>query len=288
LTVWVNIQKKAKPAIDYFVFTSLFIACCALLMVYQTYHLFQLANNYTFLGFVLAGTMCSYNFHWYLTPPHLNKEASPKTKWNLRNKNLHLLLALLALVSSGFFFFLLIDHWFWLCASALLTFLYTAPKIQMQPFIGLRKIAYGKTIFLSLAWMHITVMLPFFIASITWNRAHIIFSINRFLFIYAICILFDLRDRDRDKKDGIKSLITFFNEQENMRLFHWVLFLFFGTSILLLHYFTLPIIFALTIPGLLLLYYGHYFKRSKSDYVYYFILDGLMALSLPLLLIFQV
>jgi len=236
---------------------------------------------------VLAGTMCSYNFHWFLTPPVVDKSTSPKTRWNLRNKPLHFLLAAMALIASGVFFLLLRQHWFWLCASALLTFLYTAPKLNFFPFVQLRKIALGKTIFLSLAWTHITVMLPLLIANVPWTASMYLFALNRFFLIYAICIIFDLRDRENDKREGIKSLITMLDEKGNMRLFWSVMFLFLATSVWLLFYFPAATVLALTIPGFIVAGYNHYFRKTASDYVYYFVLDGLMAFSLPLLLIFQ-
>ena len=276
-----------KTVFDYFVFTSLFIACCALLMVYQTYHLFNVPPNFTFFGFVLSGTMCSYNFHWFLTPPIVNNNTSPKTKWNLRNKPLHFFIFVAAFIASGYFFYMLRHHWFWLCASALLTFLYTAPKLNFFPFVQLRKVAIGKTIFLSLAWTHITVMLPLLISGLLWKNDMYLFSVNRFLLLYAICIIFDLRDRENDKKEGIRSLITVLDEKGNMRLFWGVMVLFFATSIWLCFYFPIITVLALTIPGIVVAAYSSYFRNTTSDYIYYFVLDGLMALSLPLLLIFQ-
>jgi hypothetical protein len=61
----------------------------------------------------------------------------------------------------------------------------------------------------------------------------------------------------------------------------------FITQMLLLDYFTFAETVALLIPPLILslLYYPS--KRNFSDYLYYFILDGLMMLSAPLLLLIK-
>jgi 1,4-dihydroxy-2-naphthoate octaprenyltransferase len=124
-------------------------------------------------------------------------------------------------------------------------------------------------------------------ADTQWEVPHYLFSINRFFFIYAICILFDLRDPESDKKEGITILITYFNIRQIDVLFWWVLVVFFITTAWLSFYVAVGVTIALLLPGFVLAFYYHWFKRHRSDYVYYFILDGLMIFSLPLLLLFQ-
>jgi 1,4-dihydroxy-2-naphthoate octaprenyltransferase len=111
--------------------------------------------------------------------------------------------------------------------------------------------------------------------------------VNRFFFIYAICILFDYRDVEEDKKAGIRSLITYLNEKGIDLLFWGSIIVVFITSALLVPYLSITSIIALLIPAILLslLYYPS--KRNFSDYLYYFILDGLMMLSAPLLLLIK-
>ena len=275
-----------KRLFDLFVFSSLFIAVCAVMMVYQTCFLFGIPLSFSLAGFVFSGSVTSYNFHWYLTPPTVEK-PSEKLKWNISNKTLHLVFFLIGLVGAAVFSFLLIDHWFWLGVTAFLTFLYSAPKIPMPVFSHLKKVAIGKTIFLAFAWTHITALLPLVIELKALTAAHVWFVVNRFFFIYAICILFDYRDVEEDKKAGIKSLITYLSEPGIDSLFWLTMLVFYITSFALLNYFSLLIVIGLLIPGIILslLYYPS--KRNFSDYLYYFVLDGLMMLSAPLLLLIK-
>src|SRR6476646_1402068 len=148
-----------KRLFDFFVFSSLFIALCAVLMVYQTCFLFSIPFSFTLAAFVFSGSVCSYNFHWYLTPPHV-QEPSEKEVWNISNKRIHLVLFIIGLIGAGICTLLLINHWFWLGITAFVTFLYSAPKISHPAFSYLRNIAVGKTIFLAFAWMHVTTLLP--------------------------------------------------------------------------------------------------------------------------------
>jgi 4-hydroxybenzoate polyprenyltransferase len=271
---------------DLFVFSSLFIALCAVGMVYQTYYLFHLPYYQNFIWFVFFGTLCSYNFHWYLTPALYG--GSYRTQWSIRNKKLHLALYLVGLVGGGWFGIQLLEHWLWLLLTAFITFLYSAPKIPYAPFTHLKKIAVGKTIFLALVWAHSTALLPLLLASIPLKLEHIIYFINRFFFIYAICILFDYRDREHDKQQGIKSMITHFNEKGINRLFYLsVLFFLFTTLVLCIKSISVINLICLLIPGIILTSLYAHSKRTSSDYYYYFFLDGLMVLSALLIFSFN-
>jgi len=275
-----------KRVFDFFVFSSLFIALCAVLMAYQTCYLFSLPFSFALAGFVFSGSVCSYNFHWYLTPPHV-EDPSEKEVWSISNKKIHLILFIIGLVGSGVFTLLLIKHWLWLGVTAFVTFLYSAPKISHPLFSHLKKIAVGKTVFLAFAWMHVTTLLPLVIELKTLGMHHVWFVINRFFYIYAICILFDYRDIEDDRKAGIRSLITYLNEKGIDALFWTSVAIVVVTSLLLLNYFSISEMIALLIPVLILslLYYPS--KKNFSDYLYYFILDGLMMLSAPLLLLIK-
>ena len=182
-------------------------------MAWQTYYLFEVDPYADFLFFLFFGSICSYNFHWYLTPGIYG--SSYKTQWSIRNKKLHLILFLIGLMGAGWFCFQLLHHWKWLLATAFITFLYSAPKIPYHPFSHLKKIAVGKTIFLALVWTHTTAILPLVLSNSEWQNEHFLFAVNRFFLIYPICILFDYRDREDDRKEGIKSMITFFPEKKN-------------------------------------------------------------------------
>ena len=255
------------------------------MMVYQTCLLFNIPLSFELAGFVFCGSVCSYNFHWYLTPPV--EHPSAKLAWNISNRNLHLYLFIIGLLGSAVFSFLLIEHWFWLGVTAFFTFLYSAPKINYPVFNRLKKIALGKTIFLAFAWTHVTALLPVVMHMKTINHSELVFVINRFFFIYAICILFDYRDVESDKKDGIKSLITYLNDTGIDILFWSSMIVFMITLFFLYGLLPVSTIIVLLVPGIILSLLYYYAKKNFSDHLYYFVLDGLMMLSAPLLLLIK-
>lgn len=253
------------------------------MMIYQSYLLFDTPVNWDFVLFAFSGTLCSYNFHWYLTPSLYG--LTGKAAWSVQQKRAHAVLFLLGTVGAAYFGFRLLQHWEWLLATAFITFLYSAPKIPYKSFRWLKNIAIGKTIFLAYSWTHVTAFLPLELSDSTWDNARYLFVINRFFLIYPICILFDLRDKEEDKREGIRSMITEFDKRGVGVIFWGSLLVFFGTTIGL--YFTginIPVLLALLAPGLLLAMLYHYSQRTLSDYFYYFVLDGLMMLSGLLLL----
>lgn len=278
-----------KASFDFFVFSSLYIVCCAAIMVWQSFYVFGLPVHYDFLLFVCSGTLCSYSFHWYLTPAAFG--GSYRTNWSVRYKWLHLSLFLISLVASVYYVWQLRVHWQWLLVTALITFLYSAPKMPYRPSLFLRKIAIAKTIFLAYAWAHITAFLPLELYDHSWTSSQLTFVVSRFYLIYPICILFDYRDREDDRKAGIRSMITQFDERGVDVVFWGSMITFFISSgLMFFQGISLAFVIALTIPGILVSILYQPSKRNISDYFYYFILDGLMMLSallLPLAKIFS-
>jgi 4-hydroxybenzoate polyprenyltransferase len=273
---------------DFFIFSSLYIALCAVLMVYQTSHLLLGSPpSGRLLGFVFFSTICSYNFHWYLTP----RSASPSRRvlWTHHHKVLHFVLYLAGAVGSAVYFFYLLDYIPALCFAAFLTFLYSAPKLPQPIFRRLQKIAVGKTLFLTFVWVYVTTVLPVLVAGAPWNFSFVLFIAGRFFLIYAICILFDYRDREDDKAAGIRSLITLLSEKRIDGLFIVSITLFFLSNISLswYHYPALYIVLLL-VPGAILAALYQRAKHDFSDYLYYVVLDGLMMFSSLLMLIFRI
>jgi 4-hydroxybenzoate polyprenyltransferase len=271
-----------KATFDFFLFSSLYIALCAVAMVWQSFYVFGLPVHVDFLFFVLSGTLCSYSFHWFLTPAAFG--GSYRTGWSVRNKWLHFFLFLVGFAGSVYYVWQLREHWQWLLVTAFITFLYSAPKMPYRPSLFLRRIAIAKTIFLAYAWTHITAFLPLELYDHNWTNSQLTFVVNRFFLIYPICILFDYRDREEDRKAGIKSMITQFDETGVDIVFWGSMLTFFITGVLMyLQGISLYFSIALIIPGILVAILYQPSKRNFSDYFYYFVLDGLMMLSALLL-----
>jgi 4-hydroxybenzoate polyprenyltransferase len=239
------------------------------------------------IGFVFFSTICSYNFHWWLTPRSVS--PSRRVHWTFRHKVLHFILYLVGLTGAAVYFFSLWRYLPALLFGVLLTFLYSAPKLPQRFFRQLQKIAVGKTLFLAFVWVYVTTVLPVIVADAPWNGSFVLFTASRFFLIYAICIIFDYRDREDDKAHGIRSLITLLNERGIDLLFMISIGLFFVTGLCLsfFHYSAVHILLLLA-PGVITAALYQKSKRNFSDDLYYIALDGLMMFSGLLMLIFRI
>ena len=254
-------------------------------MCYYTFYFLHIPRNNYYLAFVFFATIVSYSFHWYLTPDA--PSPSPRVYWTLKNKNIHAFLFIASSIGAIFFGYFLKDFLRWLLITAIFTFLYSAPKIPFWPFNQLYKIAVGKTIFLALVWMQVTVILPVVISGLPYPTDFEIFAINRFFLIFPICVLFDYRDREPDIKAGIKSMINLLNEKGINRVF-WSCFLVFLITTTFFSYNTSwTELIILIIPAFILAALFAIAKKKFTDFLYYFILDGLMMLSGLLTIVFE-
>ncbi|MBC7948041.1 MAG: UbiA family prenyltransferase [Chitinophagaceae bacterium] len=273
-------MKILQPVGRFLIYSNLFIAICACLMVIQTFQLvLHLAPDPYLLGFIFFSTICSYSFHWWLSSEP-TVTPSPRTSWQLKHKHLHLAFFVFGLIGAGIFFLYLIEYWIWLLPAVFITFLYSAPKIPDRRFRALRKVAIGKTVFLTLVWTYVTALLPLLVNEARIETEGYLFTVSRFFFIYAICILFDYRDREDDRAKGIRSLITFLSEKGIRNLFVLSLALF-AIFTIALWWYGLPVldIILILLPGAIAAIAYPYATRRFSDLLYYFVLDGLMALS---------
>jgi 1,4-dihydroxy-2-naphthoate octaprenyltransferase len=276
-----------KRIIEFFVYSNLFIAGCAVLMSYQSsWLMIHRDPNLNLVAFVLFSTLCSYSFHWYLTTESVIPSQRIQRLKGFRITQIALFF--IGLIGAVYFFFKLLHWWPWLLVAAIATFFYSAPKIPHPLFRVLRKVAIGKTIFLAFVWMYVTSVLPVMVSEVEWRNEFLLYSISRFFLIYAICILFDYRDRQDDKAAGVKSLITYLSEKSVTALFYVSILIFIVATIYLRTYGHSWITIAiLIVPGILTASLGKYARRHFHDLFYYLILDGLMALSALLMLLFN-
>lgn len=277
-----------KLLLSFLLYSNLFIAACAVLSVQQTgWLLFNSPPDTNLSRFIFFSTICSYSFHYYFTTHSLI--PSERISWIQKNRIVLLLLFIAGLAGAFTYLLRLSGFIYWLIPAAIATFMYSAPKIPHPVFRQLRKIAYGKTIFLAFIWMYVTVVLPVIVSGKGWNVPDTLFAASRFFIIYSICILFDYRDREDDKANGVKSLITFLSNQNIDRLFIFSLSFFTILTLGMIMYgLKTSDALILLLPGVVLAALYNLAKKNFSDILYYALLDGLLALSAAILLIARI
>lgn len=237
----------------------------------------QLPHN--FLAFIFFSTLSSYSIHWYLTNAEVEVTAS-RTQWLKQHKNLHALFFILSIAGTLFFALSSLRYWLYIIPAVLLTLMYTAPKFPLPIFQKLQKYILGKTILLAAMWTYVTVVLPLFILAVNFKLPHYLFVLNRFVLLFAICILFDIRDRQYDKQTGVKSLVTILPLEKIKIIFTiQILTNLFTSFVLYIYSQEITTFIFLSAPAIITYFLYPIAVKSKNDYLFYFILDGLMALT---------
>ncbi|MFZ9660991.1 MAG: hypothetical protein ACO29O_03860 [Chitinophagaceae bacterium] len=242
------------------------------------------SNNTALIFFIFWSTLCSYNFHKWINL--IFEKVHLRDAWDHQHRNVFLILTLFSMCMIAINIEIIIQHFYLFLIAVFSTLLYTLPNLPFKPFKWLRNIATAKTLFLAAVWTYVTVFIPFDIHIKYWASSDFIFLIQRLSFIYAICILFDERDKGEDIIKGIRSISTMTNP-------HWTAFMYYlSTSISLVCCFLLYpknqlMAIPTVIPSLIALFLFNRYK-GKSTIYYTVFLDGLMALPAGIYFISQI
>ena len=137
-------------------------------------------------------------------------------------------------------------------------------------------------------WASSTILLPVIQSNIILNKVRVITMFTeRFFFVFAISIPFDIRDIEADKQAGLKTIPILFSEKTSNHIANLFLFIFFLISFF--HYQLQNrwlIIEALSISKLTTFLFLNEKRFRKLTYFHYGILDGTMLLQGLLVLLF--
>jgi len=272
--------------------SNLYISFAAVFLTIETQvQLGMKPQWYPYLFIIFFATLFEYNLHRFITVI-TNKEAlnSDKHKWVRENLNGFYLLVFTSLV--GFIcvaFLAKKEVLITLAPIAILTLFYSIPVFgNKKSIFRLREIPYLKIFLIAFVWASLTILLPIIQSNITFNRVHmIIMLVERFFFVFAITIPFDIRDIEADKQAGLKTIPILFNENTSNAIANLSLFSFFLISFF--HYQLQNcwfIIGALSVSTLTTFLFLNENKFRKLTYFYYGILDGTMLLQGLLVLVF--
>lgn len=271
----------SEGILQFILFSNTYIALCAVIMCQATARLFKLNLPISFLAFVFAGTLGSYSLHWFLTDS--STDETNRSQWNQTHKQT-LLGLFIGTVLVGLWLLVYLQSYFLdLLPVVLLTFLYSAPKINWRLFRILRRIAVFKSIYLALIWTYVTAALPLVMANPVQQPSWVLIGtwlINRFLLIYSIALWFDYRDRAIDRQSKWLTIASMLTETQ-IRWFFYGLTLCFGLTITILYRQWLNVwpVVCLSAPMALLGLTIRWIATKPSDYGYYLYVDGLLMLS---------
>jgi 4-hydroxybenzoate polyprenyltransferase len=287
------VKKIITEAVSVFFYCNFFIAACAASLVYETIHLLHsVSGNHWLPVLVFCCTVNIYTFHYYLK---CNKPGDDKRlQWYRKYKPVVLALLVIGTLAIAY---LIITHFNILFNKENISWSLLIPFLSIAysfPFLpggkALRHFGWLKLPLLSFVWSFTTVLLPvfFFIPGKIQPEVWILFA-NRFFFIMALAMLFNIRDYEEDKRDNVITPVVALGIKKILRYGKWLMiFLNLVTALLVCSYFNLHLAyqyFAVIVPVLLLFLLFHYFRFGRNEIQFLALHDGLMPVK-ALLLIF--
>ena len=244
-----------------------------------------------YLFIIFFATLFEYNLHRLITVL-TNKEALKSEKHRWVNENMKAFYLLVFISVAGFGVVALLakkEVLVTFAPIALITVLYSIPvSANPKHLLRLREIPYLKIFMIAAIWSASTILLPIVQSVETFSQMHIFAMLSeRFFFILAITIPFDIRDLEADGQQELKTIPMLLGEKNSLKLSYFLLFVFLLGSAF--HYAPEKewmILSAMCLSGITTYFFlkMDYFK--KMSFYHYGILDGTLLLQGMLVIIF--
>jgi|SRR6185437_6743444 len=265
--------------------SNIFISVGAVAMTIETQ--IQLGAHpqlHPYLFLIFFATLFEYNLHRLITII-TNKDALNSDKHFWVNHHLKMFYLLVVISVVGFGIAVLQakkEVLLTLAPIAILTLFYSTPiSKRTESTMRLRQIPFLKIFLISFVWSIATILPPIIQSANNFNYIHILTMIlERFLFVFAITIPFDVRDMVADKTSGLKTLPLLIGERRSITLAIISLLPFLLISFV--HYFLtnqLFICLAFTVSGITTLIFLVDENAKKLRLYYYGVLDGTILLQ---------
>ncbi len=276
-----------KKLLEFILFSSIFIACCAVAFCIETNILLGVPlNTFSFYCFVFGATLLQYNLHY--STKKIAVKNSERLSWSHNNKKIHFFLLLIAalLILFSFFHFKL-KHFVILALLGTISFLYSFPFLPLAKKKRIKDYGLLKIVTLSLLWTLVTVWFP--VNSMPFDRLLFIFVfVKRFIFMFILCLLFDLRDIEIDRKENIDTLPVMLGKKKSYYLSYLLLVLFLAIAwVQYLYLPQLPFFIAMLVSTAVTFLIIERTKKTNSDFIYLAGVDGMMLLQAFLVYLFS-
>ena len=265
--------------------SNIFISLAAVFLTIETQmQLGMKPQWHPYLFIIFFATLFDYNLHRFITVL-TNKDAldEEKHRWVKKYPNRFYLLVAFSVIGFAIaIIFAKKEVLYTLAPMALITSFYSLPLFKNRRVsFRLREIPFAKIFLISFVWSAVTILLPIIQSEDSYDRGHVgLMLLERFLFVFAITIPFDIRDMVSDGIDRLKTIPLTIGEKKSILLATILLVVFILISVF--HYAQSQqfyILFAFVISGLSTLFAINSRKLQGHSYYHYGILDGTMILQ---------
>lgn len=196
------------------VFGNIWVAFGAASMYGCTTRLHNLPFSPLLFISIFGATLFFYNYHRLFRKEVIYAlQVSDRHQWIIDNHRKLQVFALVGLLMGigGIYPFLTLSFLARFSPFILLAVFYVIPVWKENGhWFRLRDLPYIKIFLVSAVWAFVTVFLPFMTQSNTWlpDTSVWLTTIQRFVFIFAITLPFDIRDLEHDRKNQVKTFAS--------------------------------------------------------------------------------
>jgi hypothetical protein len=278
-------SKKSVYTIgETFVYGNVLVALCGLALSLSTYIILNLEYSeisIPALALIFFSCLFIYNLNvFFLGEFDLNVE---RERWKSENIKLVKILCLFCLLPISFYGSLLSRESVFLLAHLfLLALLYIIPIKIKSKYYSFRKIPLLKIFILTYVWSCATVLLPVFECGFyEWNKISFLFM-ERFIFILAVSMPFDIRDYERDKEQAVLTIPGLVGKKNAVIISIFILSAFIFSS--LIYNGWSYIFLSRTLIGLLAGYFIVNASNTRKEFYFLLYMDGILLLYFLILL----
>lgn len=272
--------------------SNIYISLAAVFLTIETQiQLGMKPQAHPYLFIIFFATFFEYNLHRLITIIS-NPKALESDKHNWVKTNSKFFYSIVAISFAGFIASIALakkEVIFTLAPIAMITLFYSLPVFKQNVFLfRLREIPLLKIFLISFVWSTITILLPIIQTGMPFDRVQVsLMLLERFLFIFAITIPFDIRDLIIDQQSGLKTIPLVIGEKWSLRISNMTLILF---LLLCFYHYSVTkedfLLSAFILSALTTLFFINNQKLKKMAYYHYGILDGTMLLQGLLVVLF--
>ncbi len=191
-----------------------------------------------------------------------------------------------ALILLSFFSFRL-RHFYVLSILGAVAFLYSYPAVPFSKKKRLKDYGLLKIVTLALLWTLVTVWFPATNMIVDKELYMLVFA-KRFVFMFVLCLLFDIRDINVDSRESINTLPVILGRRNAFIISYLGLFLFLILSIFKYILFAETGFFiAMLLSSIATFFMIRITNVSSSDFTYLGGVDGMMLLQGLLVILFS-
>ena len=248
-----------KQLLKWYVLSNVHIALCAVIFLIGGFYQFKNPVNYWIVSYIGLGTFIIYFLHRYIGGArnhYTNQERFLVSKLN--PKILFPLIGICLMISI--FLLLNISSFFYIPLSVLglISAAYILPLFNNGK--RLRDIGYIKILLIAIVWATVFV-LPYWSSTTVLDTTHVILIwTEKCLFILALTLPFDIRDKDLDQKSKVSTIASLYTDKTLKRL---IIILILLSSILVVISFMLRY-YSIELMTLLILCYGVQYWTTKN------------------------